>query len=429
LDSVKKEKLTLIELFSGIGAQKKGIDKTGLWDCEVIATSEIDKDAMLSYAAIHEGLTPELLSSYSYPLKEEMVKYLTDRNIGYNFLEDKAKDWGTVKLEDLKLYYLACVVSKNIGDVSKVEELPEVDFWTYSFPCTDISVMGLQQGIEQGKTRSGLLYEVMRLLEKAKESNTLPKYLLLENVKNFAKGKFKDKYKAWLSYLNDMGYENYGKVLNAKDTGIPQARERVFVLSIRKDISTGIFDFPSPIDSGLRIRDLIDDTETVPVKYIFDKGEELYDDFIKDANAKAKSEEEIIHNPEDYLIRLVMPKECFRFMGFDDEDYEKCKAMGVSDAAIYHQAGNSIATSCISVIMKRLYEAQHLGTYDIDAGEIHKHDTPNEIKLAGVLRDWNNASHFLVTRRVYNVDGIMPTLLADTSFTDAPKFLVKRKGK
>ena len=252
-------KLTMIELFSGIGAQIRGFKNSGLFDTEVIATSEIDKDAIVSYAAIHCGLTPELIENYDYPPVDEMVEYLESRNIGYVFEKNKAYDWQKKRNStDLKKYYLASVLSKNMGDISKIEELPYADFVTYSFPCTDISIAGQIQGIERGKTRSGLLYEVERLLAKAKETDTLPKFLLLANVKNLVSQRFKPQFNEWCDYLSEIGYNTYWQIVNAKDCGIPQNRERVFAVSIRKDVDTGKFEFPQAFDTGIRLFHVLD---------------------------------------------------------------------------------------------------------------------------------------------------------------------------
>lgn len=179
--------LTVNELFSGIGAQVSALQRLGI-PYNIVHTSDIDKDAVLSYAAVHCGLTEEMINSYAdYPTREQMARELTEINLGYNFKENKPYNWFKFlnrKTKYIEKYWLACKLSKNIGDISKVQNIEYADFWTYSFPCTDISVAGKQNGIIQGKTRSGLLYEVRRLLETAKGNNTLPKYLMLENVKN-----------------------------------------------------------------------------------------------------------------------------------------------------------------------------------------------------------------------------------------------------
>ena len=193
--------LRLIELFAGIGSQTQALTNIGIAH-KVVAISEIDKYAIQSYEAIHG-------------------------------------------------------IANNLGDIRKIEELPDADLWTYSFPCQDISVAGKGAGIKEG-TRSGLLFEVERLLRVASEKGTLPKYLLLENVKNLVSKKFRADFDKWLDFLAELGYTNYWKVLNAKDYGIPQNRERVFCVSIRGEHKP--FVFPKPKELTIRLRDMIDET-------------------------------------------------------------------------------------------------------------------------------------------------------------------------
>ena len=192
--------LRLIELFAGIGSQTQALTNIGIAH-KVVAISEIDKYAIQSYEAMHGK-------------------------------------------------------ASNLGDIRKIEELPDADLWTYSFPCQDISVAGKGAGIKEG-TRSGLLFEVERLLRVASEKGTLPKYLLLENVKNLVSKKFKADFDKWLDFLAELGYTNYWKVLNAKDYGIPQNRERVFCVSIRGEHEP--FVFPKPKELTIRLRDMIDE--------------------------------------------------------------------------------------------------------------------------------------------------------------------------
>lgn len=192
--------LRLIELFAGIGSQTQALTNIGIAH-KVVAISEIDKYAIQSYEAMHGK-------------------------------------------------------ANNLGDIRKIEELPDADLWTYSFPCQDISVAGKGAGIKEG-TRSGLLFEVERLLRVASEKGTLPKYLLLENVKNLVSKKFKADFDKWLDFLAELGYTNYWKVLNAKDYGIPQNRERVFCISIRGEHKP--FVFPKPKELTIRLRDMIDE--------------------------------------------------------------------------------------------------------------------------------------------------------------------------
>ena len=294
-----KVKLTMNEFFSGIGAQKRGVDNTGLYDLEVVATSDVDKEVMVEYAAIHHGLTNEMVENYEgYPSRDVMVEDLKSRNIGMDFDKGKMFDWDKLakkKTKDLEKYWLAMKLQNNLGDISKIEQAPYADCWFYSSPCQCFSVAGKQDGIDAtcnacGQkynpmlldvehryicphcgsddvkgTRSGLLLEVERLLIKAIETNTAPKYLCLENVKNLVGKQFKADFDAWLKRLEYLGYNTYWEVLNAKECGVPQNRERVFAFSIRKDIDTGEFTFPFPFDTGVRLKDILE--KNVDEKY------------------------------------------------------------------------------------------------------------------------------------------------------------------
>lgn len=259
---MKAGKITVNELFSGIGAQVSALERLGI-PCEIKHTSDIDHNAVLAYASIHCGLTEELINTYTeYPTREEMARQLTEINLGYDFQKNKPYNWYRFvnsKSKELEKYWLANKLSRNLGDISKLEHLDYADFWTYSFPCTDISVAGKQEGIKQGQTRSGLLYEVQRLLEKADKMLALPKYLMLENVKNLVGKKFKPQFDEWVAWLDELGYNTYWRILNAKDYGVPQNRERVFAISIRKDIDDGKFELPQPFDNGVRLKDVLED--------------------------------------------------------------------------------------------------------------------------------------------------------------------------
>lgn len=126
--------------------------------------------------------------------------------------------------------------------------------FTYSFPCQDISVAGKLKGLDKNSnTRSGLLWDCEKIIREKK-----PKYLLMENVKNLVGKKFKSDFEEWLRILEDMGYTNYWQVLNAKDYGTPQNRERVFCVSILGEHTP--YKFPEKFPLKLRMRDLLEDT-------------------------------------------------------------------------------------------------------------------------------------------------------------------------
>ena len=229
--------MRLLSLFSGIGAFEKALSNLGV-KYELVGFSEIDKYAIQSYCAIHS-------------INESL----------------------------------------NLGDVSKIEneKLPATDLITYGFPCQDISVAGLQKGIKQG-TRSGLLYEAERIIEHVK-----PKYAIAENVKNLVGKKHKNDFEELLKRLEGYGYNNYWKILNAKDFGIPQNRERVFIVSIRKDIDNETFEFPKPTELTTRLKDMLDsefedkyiidnDKSGELLKILYDKGLLSGDKFCTDSS-------------------------------------------------------------------------------------------------------------------------------------------------
>ena len=201
--------MKLLSLFSGIGAFEKALDNLGI-KYELVNYCEIDKHASLSYSLIH------------------------------NVSE-----------------------SKNLGDITKVDtsKFPKnIDLITYGFPCQDISLAGKQQGFQKddgSTTRSGLFFEALRIIE-----DTKPRIAIAENVKNLVSNKFNKEFNIVLNSLEKAGYNSYFEVLNSKDFGIPQNRERVFIVSIRKDIDKfnffEPFMFPRKQELKLRLKDLLE---------------------------------------------------------------------------------------------------------------------------------------------------------------------------
>ncbi|GHU97944.1 hypothetical protein FACS1894211_00790 [Clostridia bacterium] len=193
-----KKELRVIELFSGVGSQTQALKNISV-PHRVVAVSEIDPYADRSYRALH------------------------DKDVN------------------------------NLGDIQRIAELPEADLWTYSFPCQDLSVSSPTQLGLRG-ARSGLLYEVERLLRIAKGQNRLPRFLLLENVKNLVGKRHKADYEKWLAFLMSVGYRNFWKVVNARDY-LPQNRERVFCVSV---LGGGDYEFPAAPVRTARLKDFLD---------------------------------------------------------------------------------------------------------------------------------------------------------------------------
>lgn len=198
--------MNYLSLFSGIGAFEAAMKRIGM-PYDVVGFSEIDKYAVRSYCAVH-GIDEAL----------------------------------------------------NLGDITKIDvnHLPnDIDLITYGFPCQDISLAGKQKGLfnaDGTQTRSGLFFEALRIIEATK-----PKVAIAENVKNLTGKKFKPQFELVLKSLEEAGYHNYWKVLNAKDYCIPQNRERVFIVSIRKDVDNYAFRFPSPFPLMYKLKDFLED--------------------------------------------------------------------------------------------------------------------------------------------------------------------------
>ena len=168
------QKLKVLELFAGIGACSKALERLNI-PHEIVDAVEIDKYAIQSFNAIH----------------------------GTNFEPQDITTW-----------------DKDI----------EVDLICGGFPCQDISLAGQQKGIIKGETRSGLMYEMMRIIHKLK-----PKYVIAENVKNILSERFRPQLEEYLCFLNDNGYKVTMNILNAKDYSIPQSRERIFIIGVKDE--------------------------------------------------------------------------------------------------------------------------------------------------------------------------------------------------
>ena len=323
------ENLKILSLFSGIGAFEKALTRLDI-PFELLGYSEIDKYASKSYSLIH--------------------------NVS----------------EDL-----------NLGDITKIDEtnLPDIDLVTYSFPCTDISICGKQKGLydENGnKTRSGLLFDALRIIKYKK-----PKYAIAENVKNLVSKKFKGDFDNYLAELDSYGYNSYWSVLNSKHFNIPQNRERVFIVSIRKDIDDGKFEFPIGCDSGVRLKDILEDN--VDEKYYIsqDKTDKLLEQ-LKNKN---------IHNDNDIT-------------------YKKDMWGNIIKVGNVNPSGNGLNGNVYS-------EEGLCPTLTTNKGE------GNKILQIGKLDIKGNDQ----IKRVYDTDGLSPTLSTMQGGNRQPKIIISNDLK
>ena len=327
----------VLSLFSGIGAFEKALKNIGV-DYDLVGYSEIDKYASKSYAAIHN-------------VDESM----------------------------------------NLGDITKIneKELPKnIDLVTYGYPCQDISLAGKQKGLfnEDGsKTRSGLFFDALRIIEEIQ-----PRVAIAENVKNLVGKKFKPQFDIILDSLDKAGYNNYWQVLNAKDYGIPQNRERVFIVSIRKDIDNG-FEFPKAVPLQLRLKDMLDDE--VDEKYYLSK-EQI--DRINNSNfmqeKKRLQEKDYVDTllARDYKDPKCVAVEPKRIGGLFDTETSK------------HQAGSIWDKECISPTIDTMQ-----GGYRQPLVTIDDNVSNDEIKI-NVIGNYSPSGYD--ASRIVDENGLAPTV-------------------
>ena len=379
-----------LSMFSGIGAPEQALKNIGI-DYDLVGFSEVDKYAIQSYCAVHD----------------------------------------------------ADIILDHLGDITKIDidSLPvnEIDLITHGSPCQDFSVAGNNKGGDEGSgTRSSLMWNTVKIVEHCK-----PKYVLWENVKNVLSKRHKHNFDKYINEMNRIGYNNYYKVLNAKNFGIPQNRERIFVISIRKDLNKN-FEFPQGHKSEIRLKDFLEKTvdesyyidnenyrqivlednnfktnaaiynsnDFIIADYRYDDGVRVRRNGISPCLTRSVGSSGLSGNPliidrlliknntkqgyleaypgdgidlenlasktrrgrvqeqsiqtinttdhkgvltNDFRIRKLTPLECWRLMGFKDEQFYKA-AKVCSNSQLYKQAGNSIVVNVLEEIFKNLFK-------------------------------------------------------------------------
>lgn len=366
-------KLRVFEAFAGIGAQAAALKRLHI-DHEIVGISDWFVDAIECYAAIHSPNKKIKVPNN----KEELLRYLNKFTFSTDSVRPcKINNWTIERLQSL---YKANVLSKNYGSILDIqpEDMPDTDLLVYSFPCQDLSTGGKGKGMKKGSgTRSGLLWEIERILNGLSKYNRLPEYLLLENVKTIkADSNLKD-LKEWLNFLESLGYKNDDcMILNALDFGVPQDRERAFIVS--------------HLHSPLNIPKMI---TKKPRKYKFkDFYRNNYSDPVLRQEAdiaqlnKTPSREQMwrINGrelTEGTIVRTItcnmdrthcaalFPytgikgesyrrptiREAFLLMGFKEHDYEKTLPLQYSYRKMNKLLGNSIVVNVLEEIFKEMF--------------------------------------------------------------------------
>lgn len=374
-------KLRVFEAFAGIGAQASALNRIGV-NYEIVGTSEWFVNALECYAALHCSKTPE-------PDVPESRKALLDYLSKFTFSNDSVTPAkiDKVPLSKLKKLYRLNKLCKNYGSIAQIDprNLPNMDLLVYSFPCQDLSTGGLGKGMGKGSgTRSGLLWEVERILKGLAREKRLPEFLLLENVPAIKAQSFQKDLGLWLSFLESLGYRNDDlMLLNALDFGVPQDRCRAFIVShlgTRLNIAPRIEKLKK--ERTFKISDFIKtDYDTNPVhKTEADEAqlpatpsrEVMWNingrDPITDKTVIGTITCNMDRTHTAALFRYKGPlgdsyrrptmREAFLLMGFTAEEYARAKSLGFPYRKLNKLIGNSIVVNVLEAIFSVLFKGR-----------------------------------------------------------------------
>ncbi|MCH5256004.1 MAG: DNA (cytosine-5-)-methyltransferase [Lachnospiraceae bacterium] len=406
----------VIETFSGIGSQAKALTRIGR-PFEIVNTADWDINVILAYCMIHKGKID--INKYVDASDEEVTEFLRGFSLssdGKKPMNDKA--FKRIPLHLKRRLYTAIKETKNLVSITDIKgnDIPEnIDLFTYSFPCQDLSLCGCWHGNKSGiardaHNRSGMLWEVERILtEMSDQGKELPRFLLMENVTNILSKPHEKDFGYWKAVLVKLGYYNHIYRLNSKNFGIPQNRERAYMISVlcknNRETINGVKRYFEEHNleneeagrlkqRNLTLKDILClNYEGVP-KYkaeadaskpndtpsrtkILEDNDMLYD---------GKKINEIIvntvttkqdRNPNSGLItyknyargktkwRYLTPRECFKLMGFDEEDFDKVisdNPMVTKNRSLYSteklikMAGNSIVVDVLEAIFTQIMD-------------------------------------------------------------------------
>lgn len=300
-------KLKVIELFAGAGAYSKAFKRLGI-DHEILAAIEKDTKTIQCYNLIHN-------------------------------------------------------TSYEPADITTLDEksLPDCDVICYSPPCQSFSISGKQLGFYD--KRGILFFDALRIIKEK-----MPKYCIMENVKGLTQKKFENEFKEMLELLDQIGYNTYWKVLTSKDFNIPHSRQRVYILSIRKDIDKG-FEFPEPIPLIKKASDFYENSvgdeyylRERDMKYLSEfRLKKKYSSLNSDIIVCQTTKQGNLANPQNFVkdnkgYRVMTPGELLSLQGFKNEYGKLLLDNGITKEQVGYMSGNSITVSVLEAIFNKLIE-------------------------------------------------------------------------
>lgn len=381
MDTNRKTKpLRVFEAFAGIGAQATALERLGA-NFEIVGISEWMVDAVICYDAIHHpNERAEEIPSY-----EVQLKYLNQ----FEFSRDSIRKTNLKLIERdiIEKLYIANRRSNNYGSISQLtgERMPKCDLLIYSFPCQDLSTGGNGLGMKKGSgTRSSLLWEIERLLNELYELGKLPRYLLMENVKAILSERYYGDLKEFLSFLESIGYKNdKAMILSSLDFGVPQDRERAFIvskkgrfpLSISESISKAqkerVFDTTQflRIDYSQKIlkheADIAQLNNTPSRMVMWEKNNKVTDSstIVRTITCNMdRTQTAALFKYKGALgdtFRRLTIREAFLFMGFTEDEYERTIHLDLSYRCMNRLIGNSIVVNILTEIFREMFVGRY----------------------------------------------------------------------
>lgn len=320
--------MKFIDFFAGIGGFRRGMELAGH---ECVGFCEFDKFAIASYVSMHLLTDEQREHLAELPLTKRQKEILKEQYKNGEFFAN---------------------------DITGVDarSLPAADIWCFGFPCQDISAIGRRSGVIQGN-RSGLFYEITRLLRQSEPQNR-PEFLFAENVKNLLSINRGWDFAAVLNELDEVGYDAEWSVLNTKNFGIPQNRERLFVVGHNRTFTRKEILFNQQGHEQRYQSDAIEKTVHETALCLTAKGQSNWTgSFIVQKAPEGEHHDNMALFRCGRGIRALTPKECFRLQGWSDDYFYKAQFIN-SDTQLYKQAGNGVTVNVIKAIGERfkLYE-------------------------------------------------------------------------
>ena len=372
-------KLRVFEAFAGIGAQAAALKRLNI-NYEIVGISDWFIDAIECYATIHcKNVKVDMPRT-----KAEIMDYLSK----FTFSADSVHPYNISRLSEDKLrdLYRANKKCNNYGSIVDInaKDLPDFDLLVYSFPCQDLSTGGLGKGMKKGSgTRSGLLWEVERILKDLYEQNRLPEYLLLENVKTIKADSNINDLNQWLNFLESIGYQNDDcMLLNALDFGVPQDRERAFIVSHlggKLNINDKIIKKKRKYRFSHFFRNNYDDPVLRAEADVAQLNRTPSRELMWEINGRELNEDTIVRtitcNMDRTHCAALFPyvgekgdsyrrptiREAFLLMGFREQEFERTLSLEYSYRKMNKLIGNSIVVDVLVAIFNAMFSDKYGG--------------------------------------------------------------------